>query len=362
MTDKMFLFNPYSCQPTDGGPSGVVAQNLLGHTLQNVHVNPVFNDTFLLRDFLRKKLFPPPVHNFYRDWFIKCEKIYRNFGVSRYRAVFFHDVFSLWCCLHMISPTQKVLLQSHCPELPHQEVAASSFATEELVRWVRNMEVEAFARADHVVFPNEWTVDICRPLLSDDSKIIYLPTGAMRIPDHGRLGLDPSKCNLLYIGRRNSIKGFDLVINAFRYAHQLRPVLRLYLIGRGDPVEEPGVVDLGYSEKPHLWMRSCDYLINFNRQSYLDLSVLEALSVGARIIMSATDGHREFIGTGSDGIITAEQPTIEGLVDLLLSEERIPDKTDLPSLANIDLYLNRYTDEIYRKNLDALAVRLLGDI
>ena len=109
-------------------------------------------------------------------------------------------------------------------------------------------------------------------------------------------------------------------------------------------------------------MRSCDYLINFNRQSYLDLSVLEALSVGARIIMSATDGHREFIGTASDGIITSDQPTIEGLVDILLSEERIPNKSDLPSLANIDLYLNRYTDEIYRMNLDALAVRLLGDM
>lgn len=360
--DKVFLFNPYACHLTDGGPSGVIAQNLLGHDLRHVYVNPVVDAITQLRDILRKKIFPPPVHGFYRDWFLKCEKIYRGFGVARYRAVLFHDVFSMWCCLHLLPPDQRVLLQSHSPELPHQEVAASSFATDDLVRWVRTMESDAFCRADCVVFPNEDVVDIYRPLLCDRSTIAYLPTGARRVDDNDCVGLDPSLCNLLFIGRRNRIKGFDLLVDAFRQAHKSRPALRLYLLGRGDPVEEPGVVDLGYSEKPHIWMRSCDYMINYNRQSYFDLSLLEALSVGARVILSTTNGHREFLGAGSDGIITVEQPTVDRLVNILLSEELVRYNTDRPLRDNIDLYMRRYTDGIYRENLDALASSLLCEI
>lgn len=361
MIDKVFLFNPYTCNLTDGGPSGVIAQNLIGHDLQYVEVNPVVKQNFTFIDSLRKRLHPPPVPLFYHDWYIRCEKIYRSFNVSRYRAVFFHDVFTLSCCLHLIAPSQCVILQSHCPELPHQEVAGSSFATDELIAWVRKIESEAYARADYVVLPNEGAAEIYLPLLHDRLHIEYLTTGSKNISECGRVGLDSSCCNLLFIGRRNRIKGFDLVLEAFRQAHRLKPTLRLYLLGRGNSIVESGVTDIGYSDVPHLWMRSCDYVVNFNRQSYLDLSVLEALSVGAHIIMTATNGHRVF-DVGSDGIIVASQVDVKSLVKILLSEELEQNCRDTPSLDNIGLYMNKYTDEIYRKNLDALSFRLLRDI
>lgn len=362
MIDKLFLFNPYPCQLTDGGPSGVIAQNVLGHVLHNVDVNPIVPDGLTLRDHLRKKFFPPPVPSFYRNWLVKCEKIYRTFSVAKYRAVFFQDVFSLGCCLHLISPSQIVVLQSHCPELPHQEVAGSRFATEELVDWVRKIEVDAFARADHIVLPNEGAAEIYQPLLSHPSKVVYLTTGARKVAEQGRVGLESSCCNLLFIGRRNRIKGFDLVLEAFRQAHRSRPALRLYLVGRGERVVEQGIIDLGFSENPHLWMNSCDYMINFNRQSYLDLSVLEALSVGTRIITAITGGHREFAGLDTDGIIPADAPSVENLVNILLSKEFVHGKSFVPSLGNIALYQEKFTDEIYRQHLDALASRVLGDM
>lgn len=361
MIDKVFLFNPYTCNLTDGGPSGVIAQNLIGHDLQHVEVNPAVKQIVTFRDSLCKRLFPPPTPSFYHDWYLRCVKIYRSFNVSQYRAVFFHDVFSLSCCLHLIAPSQCVILQSHCPELPHQEVAGSSFATDELVAWVSKIESEAYARADYAVLPNEGAVEIYRTLLHDRLHIEYLTTGSKRISECGRVGLDSSCCNLLFIGRRNRIKGFDLILDAFRQAHRLKPALRMYLVGRGNPIVEPGVTDLGYSDVPHLWMRSCDYVVNFNRQSYLDLSVLEALSVGARIIMTATNGHRVF-DVGSDGIIVADKTDVKSLAKIFLSDELVLNCHDTPSLDNIGLYMKEYTDEMYRKNLDALSFRLLRDM
>ena len=42
----------------------------------------------------------------------------------------------------------------------------------------------------------------------------------------------------MYIGRRNKIKGFDIVIEAFRKAREKRKDINLVIIGNGEKIEE----------------------------------------------------------------------------------------------------------------------------
>lgn len=355
---KVFVFNPYSCSPNDGGPSGVIAQNLLGHHLNHVVINPVQEENVFALELLRKRYFPPPVPAFYHDWFLRCRKLYRCYQVRRFPVVFFHDVFSLTCCLDLIPRGQTIVLQSHCPELPHQEVAASSFTNGEIILWVKQVEARAFARADVAIFPNNGAVDIYRRLLKESTRVYYLPTGARPVSGNAKVPLDPSLCHFLFIGRRNRVKGFDLVLEAFRRAYRLRPEFRLLLLGRGQVLDEPGVIDLGYCENPHLWYRSCDFVINLNRQSYFDLSVLEALSVGAHIIMSLSEGHREFQELAPEGVTQVISASVESLLEVLLSE--ILQKNPEGATRNIAWYASQHSDAVYRSNLDSLAATLLG--
>lgn len=358
----VLIFNPYTCNVTDGGPSGVIAQNLLNQPSKLYDLTPVFNYEITTLALIEKLLIQTPVPRYYIDWYKKCRSIFRRFDVGRYSILFFHDVFSLACCLDLIKPKQHVILQSHSPELPHEEISESAVATDEIVKWVRKAEFDAFARADSVVFPNEGAADIYLPLLRNSSRRVFLPTGAKGAPDFRKVCLDPSLFYLLFIGRRNRIKGFDIVIDAFRCAYQCRPELRLVLVGRGEPVYDSGVIDIGFSDSAHIWINSCDFVVNCNRQSYFDLSILETLSVGTPLLVSANQGHSEFAATGSRGIINIGYPDAQSLVAVLLQD-------DLKNLSGTEarkdnqlLYKTKYTDAIYRNNLNEMLLQILYDI
>src|SRR5690606_18643826 len=134
----------------------------------------------------------------------------------------------------------------------------------------------------------------------DENKIKYILSGAQSQKDLRAYPLDNSKINLLYIGRRNNIKGFDRVMEAFQQASSIRNDINLILIGAGSKIEGKNIYDIGFSNTPQNWYNSVDYVINANRKSYFDLSVIEALSANAKIILDANFGHKFYLNKSSD--------------------------------------------------------------
>lgn len=357
---KVFIFNFYNCNTTDGGPSGFLAQNVLGYSSVYYDVNPVFPDHQLFRDHLRKRFIKPPVHRLYYDWYIRCEKIYKSYHVSRYPIVYFHDVFSLACCIHLIPAHQIVILQSHCPELPHNELHELSHVTDGMVSWATQAEKMAFARADDLVFPNEGAVEIYSSLISHHSRIHFLATGAMPVGTLQRFPLDSDLTYLLFVGRRNYIKGFDIILEAFKSCREYRRDVRLVIVGKGTPVFEDGVIDVGFSARPHDWINSCDFVLSCNRQSYFDLLVLETLSVGTPLIISTTMGHRFFENHKSAGILTIDEPTSGNLSAVLMSDAL--DKKNNNKMtrnSNQKLFDQYFTAEKYRERLEQFCCEQL---
>ena len=370
ITDRILFFSNYPLNNTDGGPSGVLAQNLVGYESEFYQINnPDVKSTLLSKitrkihnSFANKRIKDAGLDklNTFKEWTISSQKIFINNLVHRYKFIHFHDVCTMKACLPLIKPSQVVLLQSYCPELPSLEIASQPDFSQSDIEWTKEAEGDAFKRANILIFPNQYAANIYTPLISPKSQIFYLPYGAKKVRDLRQYPLN-SPINLLYIGRRNQIKGFDLTIESFKEVYKSRKDINLILVGKGEKVNEEGVFDVGFSSTPHHWINSCDYLLNCNRQSYWDLIILETLSIGTPIIMAPNFGHKQFIEDNSEGIINIGEPTVENLTNILSSPLIKKKEYNQEAMRqNRFLYENKYSDSIYRERLENLMQHIIN--
>ena len=205
ITDRVLIFAPNHYNINGGGPSGFIAHNLLDkpRDLFSLPFDIVKEDRF--RVALSKIIFKIRFHK-YDD----VEFLFRECGARNFKYIYFHDCLSLYRCSHLIKNNQVVILQ-----LPSEEIKAlynDPVITERFIK----AERYGFERADILVFPNEHAVDIYSELIKDYTKIKYLLSGAKDVVEPRLYPLDQSKINILFIGRRNSIKGFDYLIDTFK--------------------------------------------------------------------------------------------------------------------------------------------------
>jgi glycosyltransferase involved in cell wall biosynthesis len=220
------------------------------------------------------------------------------------------------------------------------------------VAWMQKAEKWAFRRADVIVLPNQHVVPIYSSLLPSDQRIEYLTSGCKEPIVRHVLPLDPANFYFLYLGRRMEIKGFDVVLEAFQRAQNEDPRLRLIVVGSGKPLSLTGVIDVGFSTEPASWMASCDYFLSANRQSYLDLSLLEALSTGTPSIVCCTGGHRQFRETESKGVYSIGAPEAGSLARAMLDcRRKRADNVDAEA-GNRKLFCDLFSADQYRIRLD----------
>lgn len=348
ISNKVLFFTPYKLNPQAGGPPGFLAQNLLDKP----------RDYFvLLEDIARKGLMTKFKSIYFNKIYAKVnlsprtrfhayqQQFYIN-QCSRYKYIFFHEVFSLGSCLSLINRNQTVILQSHSPELPSEELAKDG-ANRELVELVAKLEQQAFSRANLIVLPNKNVTPIYDALISDKGKVRYILSGCAKPKDVRNYPLQTETVNFLFIGRRNEVKGYDILMEAFRQARSKRADIRLLLVGKGELCQEPGVIDIGFSSTPLNWINSVDYVVNTNRRSYFDLSVMETISIGVPIILSNTDGHKYYQGK-SDWIKLFD--TKEQLVQLFMSSGKTKKNENIANDIKT-VYNTELTDERYYERL-----------
>lgn len=368
MLNKVLLFSNYPFDKLQGGPSGFILQNILGNetdglvTLQMLEQSRKTPKYLTALTSLIKKIKFYQEAKVQKPWLDQtttaaAEK-YKKLKCARFRYIFFHDVFNLYGCLSLIPENQMVILQSHAPQLVSEEFAELNH-TIETIEKVKSIEFASFQRANYLVFPHEGAKTIYDSLISKKSKLIYILSASRSINTTTQLPLS-SDVNLLYIGRRNQVKGFDILIESFRKVRAIRSDINLLLAGEGDMIYDPGVISLGHLN-PDIWITSVDYVVNVNRNSYFDLSVMEVLSAGTPIILTSNGGH-QFFDKKSDGIITIKEPKEINLPELLLCLEK---KTTLEKQKviqqNIKLYQQYFTPEKYRVRLTEFIQNLLND-
>ena len=369
--DKVFIFAPYSYSINNGGYSGFIAHNLIDKPRDNFLIS---GDVL---DFNKKNFIKKIIHSIGKRIYTLQGKRRSDFAenyyfkkvkAKNYKFLFFHEVYSLYQCRNLISDDQVVILQSHAPELPSEEYLKIYEAPSEEIlnnyEIVKAAEKYSFQRANIVVLPTPGCVDIYAKLLNPISKIKFILSGAKSKNGYKNLEkkeeinhiVDQDKINLMYIGRRNSIKGFDIVLDSFRKVRKIRKDINLILVGSGDKIYEEGIIDIGFSSNPIFWYNSVDYLINANRQSYFDLSIIEALSTGVPIIMSNNFGHH-YYENKSPLIHTFDVTEKDSLFNILNGNLN---KRDMTNRSNIELYQEQLTDSCYFQRFNEFCLELIN--
>lgn len=120
---------------------------------------------------------------------------------------------------------------------------------------------------------------------------------------------DPQALHLLFVGRLDRQKGFDILLQAFARASRRRSDLRLHVVGgsvRGDsdPADlPPGVHLAGWVGHDRIddWYRSADALVVPSRWEGLPLVIPEALRNGTPVLCSERSGMEGLVSRGETG-------------------------------------------------------------
>lgn len=359
MLKKVLLFSNYHFDNYQGGPSGFINQNILGHEIDNLITLQILqqkSSTSRFREICKKiakktsELILKNNNKIWLDSFIQNSgNEYKRLQCSQFRYVYFHDIFSLYGCLKYIPASQQIILQSHAPQLVSEEFRELGHNIESIVK-IQEIEKRAFERANILIFPHDGARVIYDSIIDQQSNIFYILSASRAIINTSQLPLDNS-INLLFIGRRNQIKGFDLLLESFKLLRSSRKDINLLVAGNGEKIDQEGVITLGHIN-PDNWIASVDYVINLNRNSYFDLSVMEVLSTGTPLIITLTGGHIFFKGK-SNGIIELEKMEMEYLIKVLknLRKLSIEERNEM-TRNNQLLYFDNFTPRHYRSRLE----------
>lgn len=344
--NKILVYHPFSRSIRDGGPSGFIAQNLDTLESKFLSVTPGLDGAKI--DFVdRLRTLHYGKYSLSQKSAVASNMMrWRKTGAAAYKALWFHDAGMFATCSPWVSTDQYIIYQPHCPELPWNEFGDDRTATK-----VEAITRHLFKRADLIVLPNPGCVSIYHDLV-DPNKLAFLTSGCMKAPGFTRVPLDRSFVYFLFIGRRNHIKGFDVLLNGFTRASASRANIRLILCGKGEKVNHPAIIDLGPSDRIHDWIASSDCVINVNRQSYFDLSVMETLSVGVPVALTATNGHAELVGR-SPGIFPIE-PDEDAVCSFF--KKFAPSQVDVCMMrdANVRLFHSVFASNKYHERAEAL--------
>lgn len=181
--------------------------------------------------------------------------------------------------------------------------------TRDIVRWIG---AQGWPRARVHYLPN---------FVADFTGEAPAPRAALGVPDHAPL--------ILALGRLHAVKGFDVLIRA---AARM-PDVHVAIAGEGP---ERGALtalvrNLKLGDRVHLlgWradngrlLRSADVFISSSNHEPLGNMILEAFSANVPVVAAASEGPREIISDGTDGILVpvSDDATLASTVLTLLAD------------------------------------------
>jgi len=189
-----------------------------------------------------------------------------------------------------------------------------------IVVYTYTVGVVVFNAADEVVvLCEDHRRDVRQLTLHDDIHVIPNGIDTSRYVPASDCDPDPGKesLNLLYVGRLDSIKGLDLLIET---VSELRPDLDIHLnlVGTGDSearlqalCDRHGVADAvtfhGWQDDVERYYREADLFVLSSRSEGQPTVVLEAQAAGVPVVSTDVGCVRELLGAGA--VVTDRDPS-----------------------------------------------------
>lgn len=239
-----------------------------------------------------------------------------------------------------------------------------------VLEFYRYIDVLAYSAADKIFFPCEESLQIYEKYLPDlkrddiKVKIEYLATGINRCEPEltiegfkNKYNIDKDKIVISYIGKRNTIKGFDKLLEL----HQLvvkSPVRDkvVFVIAGDGPIQAPArsdIIDIGWTKDPFSIINASDYFILANRETYFDLIALEVLSLGTKLLASNNGGNchlNKILGDQCIQLFNFEND-FEKIINLLNSHESYDKEKNSDqffSNFSMDVFVRDYFEKVLK--------------
>lgn len=300
---------------------------------------------------------------------------------DKYDMIHFHSTYTMFRVRDSLRDYRgQVLLTSHCPQPLHTEIKDKFTHWDKLLlkkemNLLEKMDRYAFNRADYIIFPCQQAEQPYQKNWAYYStfreknafKYRYLLTGTAPRPvcisrrEFRRLHQIPEDAFVIcYIGRHNAVKGYtDLKIMGNTL---LSRSSKFYFLIAGHQGPEFGLDhvrwrEMGWTDDPGSLIAASDCFVLPNRETYFDLILLEALSIGTCIVAANTGGNQYFSSFSEDGIFTYD--TIAHAVEQMEQLSRIPaEKRNLFKQKSRLLYERCFSAEKFAENYLSLIYHL----
>lgn len=402
---KILIWDLYINIKNSGGPSGY-----LYNWKEYLKTTNKYNNIYFLKDLLGLENSNETKHSKYKkqlDFVSKvdvlkiwpCINAYRNYrkwtgkttvdaikniDLNQFDIIHFHIAYNLTKAIPLLKNFKgKIVLTTHSPEPLSQEGVAGipttySFLKNYLRKKMEKIELEAWKRADYMMFPVSSAIEpYCvskihkKYLLDNKDKLVYCPTSILNKEVTIDRKIFKEKCNIpddafiiTYIGRHTEIKGYDQLVKLGKQVLDKYP--NVYFVIGGLCAPGQGLchsrwIELGWINYGAQLIASSDLFILPNKETYFDIVALEVLRCGTPMMMSNTGGNKYFQQLqGNDGLKFFEYGDIKTQIDIISDMLYMQiDQRNKMRESNIKLFDSEFTMQSFFIRYETLMLKLL---
>lgn len=294
---------------------------------------------------------------------------------KKYDIVHFHSTIDMYEQRESLKKFKGItILTSHSPVPLSQELKdACSTNLERLYFKIHSKDFEkmdewCFENANYIIFPcsdaeepysNNWPAykEIKK---KRQKRYKYVATGiSERIAQkdksyiRNQYGIGDKDFLISYAGRHNKVKGYDLLKDiAEKLLANERGKIKFIIAGRKgniEPLDDESWKEIGFTKDPYSIIAASDIFILPNRETYFDLAMIEALSLGKIVVTSRTGGNKYYEKHKLPGVFLYD--TIDEAVDLIEKIKNMK-KNDIKELErqNRKFYEKHLTSDSFYKS------------
>lgn len=184
-----------------------------------------------------------------------------------------------------------------------------------------------------------------------------------------KFGIKAGSKLVISLGRFTSLKGFDVLIEAFRRVVNEVPDAILLIGGDGEEkgrltmlVESFGlggnIILPGMVIEVHELLAACDLYVNSSRWEGLPMTLLEAMAHGKPMVATNVGGNREVVHDGVTGILVPpeDHERLSNAIIRMLKDDGLREKTGKAALS---LFTQKYTIDKHCETLSEYYLQLL---
>lgn len=296
--------------------------------------------------------------------------------LSNFDIVHFHTTDDLYGAKKSLDKYNGiVLLTSHSPKVFYKEIIEDVISDDEynknkdLFDSSEKFDRFAFERADYIIFPcpgaeepyyHSWAA---YSEIRKESKIRYIPTGILpveckktRSEVRRELNIPEEGIVLSFVGRHCEVKGYDILQEIFAMFDNIY-VICCGNVGSIRPPKSDRWIEIGWTNDPYSYIGASDIYMLPNRETYFDISMLQALSIGKCSIISNTGGNKEFVNTPGVKLYSSISEAVSCVKEF--SNMDISERVTLENLQREE-FKEKYTIDVFYDKYKEMMKELLA--